>query len=48
MANWTEKRLKCLKLLHKEGFSANVIAGKLALSAWPSREPVYSRRFPRG
>jgi hypothetical protein len=29
MANWTEKRLKCLKLLHKEGFSANVIAGKL-------------------
>src|SRR5215210_9027725 len=29
MANWTEKRLKCLKLLHKQGFSANVIAGKL-------------------
>jgi hypothetical protein len=29
MANWTEKRLKCLELLHKEGFSANVIAGKL-------------------
>ena len=29
MSNWTEKRLQRLKLLHKEGFSANVIAGKL-------------------
>jgi len=27
--NWTEKRLKRLKLLHKEGFSATIIAGKL-------------------
>jgi hypothetical protein len=29
IANWTEKRLKRLKLLKKEGFSATVIAGKL-------------------
>src|SRR3954451_2850572 len=29
VANWTEKRLKRLKLLNKEGFSATVIAGKL-------------------
>src|SRR4051794_15099540 len=29
IANWTEKRLKRLKLLNKEGFSATVIAGKL-------------------
>ena len=27
--NWTETRLKRLKLLHKEGFSATLIAGKL-------------------
>jgi hypothetical protein len=27
--NWTEMRLKRLKLLHKEGFSATIIAGKL-------------------
>ena len=27
--NWTETRLKRLKLLHKEGFSATIIAGKL-------------------
>jgi hypothetical protein len=29
VANWTEKRLKRLKLLNKEGFSATIIAGKL-------------------
>ena len=29
VANWTETRLKRLKLLHKEGLSATVIAGKL-------------------
>ena len=29
VAHWTEKRLKRLKLLNKEGFSATVIAGKL-------------------
>ena len=29
VANWTAKRLKRLKLLNKEGFSATVIAGKL-------------------
>ena len=29
VANWTEKRLKRLKLLNTEGFSATVIAGKL-------------------
>ena len=29
LVNWTEKRLKRLKLLHKEGFSATVIARKL-------------------
>ncbi len=29
VANWTETRLKRLKLLHKEGFSATVIARKL-------------------
>src|SRR5215213_9750340 len=29
VANWTEKRLKRLKLLNKEGFPATVIAGKL-------------------
>src|SRR3954454_22018134 len=29
VANWTQKRLKRLKLLNKEGFSATVIAGKL-------------------
>ena len=29
MLNWTEKRLKRLKLLRKERLSANVIAGKL-------------------
>jgi hypothetical protein len=29
LVNWTEKRLKRLKLLHKEGFSATIIAGKL-------------------
>jgi hypothetical protein len=29
VVNWTEKRLKRLKLLNKEGFSATVIAGKL-------------------
>src|SRR5215212_6648391 len=29
MANWTENRLKRLKLLKKEGLSASVIAGKL-------------------
>src|SRR3954469_1493557 len=29
VANWTEKRLKRLRLLNKEGFSATVIAGKL-------------------
>jgi hypothetical protein len=29
MVNWTEKRLKRVQLLHKEGFSATVIAGKL-------------------
>ena len=27
--NWTETRLKRLKLLHKEGFSATIIARKL-------------------
>jgi hypothetical protein len=32
VANWTEKRLKRLKLLDKEGFSATVIAGKLGPS----------------
>ena len=29
VANWTEKRLKRLKLLNKEGFLATVIAAKL-------------------
>ena len=29
VTNWTETRLKRLKLLHKEGFSATVIARKL-------------------
>lgn len=29
MAGWTEKRVERLKLLHKEGFSATVIAKKL-------------------
>ena len=29
VVNWTEKRLKRLKLLNKEGFSATIIAGKL-------------------
>ena len=28
-ANWTDRRLNCLKLLSKEGFSATIIAGKL-------------------
>jgi len=29
VVNWTEKRLKRLKLLNKEGFSATIIAEKL-------------------
>src|SRR5829696_5566654 len=29
VVNWTEDRLKRVKLLHKEGCSASVIAGKL-------------------
>ncbi len=29
MASWTDKRVERLKLLHKEGFSASVIAKKL-------------------
>ena len=29
MVNWTENRLKRVKLLHKEGYSASVIARKL-------------------
>ena len=32
MASWTEKRVERLKLLHKEGFSATVIAKKLGPS----------------
>ena len=35
--NWTETRLKRLKLLHKEGFSATIIAGKLG--------PAFTKRI---
>jgi hypothetical protein len=35
--NWTETRLKRLKLLHEEGFSATIIAGKLG--------PAFTKRI---